>query len=36
MKDEIDDPRRQVLVQALTAGLLGSALTPAQRARVIR
>ena len=30
MKDEIDDPRRQILVQALTAGLLGSALTPAQ------
>jgi hypothetical protein len=29
MKDEIDDPRRQILVQALTAGLLGSALTPA-------
>jgi hypothetical protein len=30
MKDEIDDPRRQILVQALAAGLLGSALTPAQ------
>ena len=29
MKDEIDDPRRQVLVQALTAGLLGATLTPA-------
>lgn len=30
MQDEIDDPRRQILVQALTAGLLGAALTPAQ------
>ncbi len=30
MKDEIDDPRRQILVRALAAGLLGSALTPAQ------
>ncbi len=30
MKDEIDDPRRQVLVQALTAGLLGATWTPAQ------
>lgn len=30
MKDEIDDPRRQILIQALAAGLLGSALTPAQ------
>jgi len=30
MQDEIDDPRRLILVQALTAGLLGSALTPAQ------
>ncbi len=32
MKDEIDDPRRQILVQALAAGLLGAALTPAQAA----
>lgn len=30
MKDEIDDPRRQVLIQALAAGLLGAGLTPAQ------
>lgn len=30
MKDEIDDPRRQVLVQALSAGLLSATLTPAQ------
>lgn len=30
MKDEIDDPRRQLLVQALSAGLLGAAMTPAQ------
>lgn len=30
MKDEIDDPRRQILVRALAAGLLGSGLTPAQ------
>jgi len=30
MKDEIDDPRRQVLVQALAAGLLGAVLSPAQ------
>jgi hypothetical protein len=30
MKDDIDDPRRQILVQALTAGLLGAAFTPAQ------
>lgn len=30
MKDDIDDPRRQILVQALAAGLLGSALSPAQ------
>lgn len=29
-KDEIDDPRRQWLVRALTAGLLGSSLSPAQ------
>jgi len=30
MKDEIDDPRRLLLIQALSAGLLGSALTPTQ------
>jgi hypothetical protein len=30
MKDEIDDPRRQTLVRALAAGLLGTNLTPAQ------
>lgn len=30
MQDEIDDPRRQILVRALAAGLLGSAFTPAQ------
>lgn len=30
MKDDIDDPRRQILIQALSAGLLGAALTPAQ------
>jgi FecR protein len=30
MKDEIDDPRRQILVRALSAGLLGAAMAPAQ------
>lgn len=30
MKDPIDDPRRLLLIRALSAGLLGSALTPAQ------
>ncbi len=30
MKEEIDDPRRQILVQALAAGLLGAAWTPAR------
>ena len=30
MQHETDDPRRQILIRALAAGLLGSALTPAQ------